>query len=182
MSTGFIIFFIATLAFSIFLLLQKFGHFHVVVKLFFVGIMAPLPAILAEMVTIPLSSFVPAALATPVNAFFGVALVEELVKFASMTLVVPHRHDFNRTVDGAVYGICLALGFAFTENILYIAGSTSVARTLIYRIFTATPLHALTGCLMGTAWARKKLYGRREVGMAVLLAIVLHGIYNWLLT
>ncbi len=176
------ILFVLLLTFPALLMFRRPRNLHVAAKLFIVGIIVPLPAILLEMITIPLSGLVPESLAIPSRAFLGIALVEELAKFAAIILVAHRRQDFGRMTDGAAYGICLALGFALTENILYVIGAELIRQTAILRILTATPLHVLTGGLMGFFWARNRLYGKRGLTVSVLLAITFHGLYNQLLT
>ena len=54
-------------------------------------------------------------------------------------------------MDGVVYGVAASLGYAAYENIeyvLYVDGEPSFDIALL-RAFTAIPLHALCGVIMG---------------------------------
>ena len=123
--------FILLLTSPVLLILRRPLSLHIAVKLFIVGIIVPLPAILVEMIIIPLSELVPAPLTMPSKALLGIALVEELAKFTAIVLVAHRRQDFGRMMNGVAYGVCLALGFALTENILYMIGAKSIRQTAI---------------------------------------------------
>jgi hypothetical protein len=52
----------------------------------------------------------------------------------------------------------------------------------VFRAFTAVPMHASCGALMGLALARGKLQGPgpgRGVLPALAVPIVIHGLYDW---
>ena len=64
--------------------------------------------------------------------------------------------EFNEPVDGLIYSMTVALGFAAFENIEYtVNGGLGV---LVVRSFTAVPLHVGLASIWGTGIARAKFY------------------------
>ena len=80
---------------------------------------------------------------------------------------------FDEPMDGIVYGVVASLGFATLENILFVFnGGMSVA---VSRAFTAVPLHAFVGAIMGyyvgQAWRHpeeRRRFILQGYGIAVL--------------
>jgi protease PrsW len=116
--------------------------------------------------------------------------VEELAKGAAVLAVLLwRRHEFDGVVDGIVYAGLVGLGFAFTENVLYLgrslqeSGTTGLAVTFVLRgIFGpfAHPLFTMaTGIGLGVAarTARPWLRWTAPV-LGLLVAVVLHALWN----
>lgn len=150
-------------------------------RLFLLGLITPLIAVFIEFFSIPLSSLVLPGLMLPAQAFLGIALVEELVKFGALVFATHKQRPFSQVHEGAVCGITVAMGFALVENILYVIESNEALRIAMIRCFTSLPLHALTGALMGLAWARRKITSQVSLAPALLATIALHGFYDWVL-
>lgn len=150
-------------------------------KLLVAGMASTLAAIVLELILTPLATFLPESIAVPAEAFLGVAVPEEAVKLAAMLLIVSHRKEFDELLDGAVYGVSVAMGFALLENILYVFGSGEAMSVALLRGVTAVPLHALAGGFMGLAVARFKLESRGSIGSGFIVAVFIHGIYDWFL-
>lgn len=116
--------------------------------------------------------------------------VEETSKGVAVLLVLLwRRQEFDGVVDGIVYGGLAGLGFAFTENVLYLgralqeSGAAGLVVTFVLRgVFGpfAHPLFTMaTGVGLGVAarTANRRLRVLAPVaGLAV--AIVLHGLWN----
>ena len=115
------------------------------------------------------------------RAFLGIALPEEAVKAAVIVWAGRRRRDFGCLMDGAVYGVSAAMGFALLENILYLAGAGEPTGAALQRGFTAVPLHALTGGFMGLAVGRVRIECGGSLSGAFLSAVLLHGAYDWFL-
>lgn len=116
-----------------------------------------------------------------VKAFFVVALVEEFSKYVIVRYFAQPRLAFNEPYDGIMYAVMVSMGFAATENILYvIQGGPTVA---LLRAFTAVPAHATFGILMGYFMGKAKFSSNRiKLNLAGLaLAIVFHGAYDFFL-
>jgi len=167
-------------------LLDHFDRFKrepriLIFKLFAAGLVTPLLAMLLEMISIPLCELLPAGITIPAQAFLGVAVVEEGVKMTALVLIVRKRREFDEILDGAVYAVAVAMGFALLENIMYVFGSGAPMSVALIRGLTAVPLHALAGGFMGLAYARDKIESRGGLTAAFLIAVIIHGAYDWFL-
>ncbi|MFC4225078.1 PrsW family intramembrane metalloprotease [Lysinibacter cavernae] len=117
-------------------------------------------------------------------------LVEEASKGAGLLLVLlVWRKTFDGVVDGLVYAMVIAAGFAFTENILYFgdalatSGSMGLTETFVLRGILSPFAHAMftacTGFALGFAVSRGGGYRIPTyfvVGLAG--AISLHALWN----
>lgn len=116
-----------------------------------------------------------------IKAFFVVALVEEFSKYVIVRYFAQPRLAFNEPFDGIIYAVMVSMGFAATENILYVLdGGTQVA---ILRAFTAVPAHATFGILMGYFMGKAK-FGSNRIKMnltGLALAVLFHGAYDFFL-
>jgi RsiW-degrading membrane proteinase PrsW (M82 family) len=127
----------------------------------------------AELVANPIASSL-------LGALFVAAIPEEFVKLLVLLGYNMRNRAFDEPMDGIVYGVVASLGFATLENILFVfGGGISVA---VSRAFTAVPLHAFVGAIMGyyvgQAWrlpAERTRYILRGYGFAVLL----HMLYDF---
>ncbi|AXO79497.1 PrsW family intramembrane metalloprotease [Olleya aquimaris] len=115
------------------------------------------------------------------QAFFVVGFSEELSKFLIVLLYAQRHKEFNEPFDGIVYAVMVSMGFAATENLMYVLQSGPA--TALARAFTAVPAHATFGILMGyfmgkAKFAPNKLY-LNLVGLC--FAILFHGAYDFFL-
>ena len=165
-----------------------------VLKIFFYGMIAALPAILVEMGTLRvinettfLDSFGRGAIVF-LNIFIAVALVEEFLKYLVVRGKVMGNLELDEPIDIMLYMIIAALGFAASENILvlfslgpqFLFGETlSIS---VFRFLGATFLHALCSGAMGYFLALSFLETKKR-GRFILLglatATILHGLYNF---
>jgi RsiW-degrading membrane proteinase PrsW (M82 family) len=145
------------------------------------GALSTLPAILFE------RAFTPPDLAFPnLGAFLlfvvlAVAAVEEGCKLGAVWLGLTSRPDFEE-YDAVVYGACVAIGFATTENIAYclhLGPAVALPRAL-----TAVPAHVIFGVILGAAAGRAR--ARERVGWdgrpvlvgGFLVAVCGHSVYD----
>ncbi len=163
---------------------------RMVLKIFFYGILAALPAILLEMGILGFLQelkFSPSLL-TFLNIFIGVALIEEFLKYLVVREKVLDHPEFDEPIDIMLYMIIAALGFAAAENILilfslgpvFLLGNVFTVSLL--RFWGATFLHALCSGSLGYFWAlaifeTKK--GKNLLAIGLIQAVVLHGLYNF---
>lgn len=109
--------------------------------------------------------------------FIVVALVEELCKFAAVRAKAFNSPDFDEPMDGIVYGVSAALGFATVENLIYVLNYG--LGTGIVRAFLAVPGHALFGAIMGFYLGQSKYLKKPSlVYAAILVPTIFHGIYD----
>ena len=166
-------------------LIYKFERYEkapvgVCLRVFFYGCLTVIPVIIIEPIVI---AFINSLF---FQIFLGVALVEEYFKFLVVKNYAYKRESFNEPFDGIVYAVIASLGFALVENIGYVFGSAEEEQlfTAIARMFTAIPLHALAGVLMGYFLGKAKFDKSNEKTLIVkglLSAIILHTAYDYFL-
>jgi RsiW-degrading membrane proteinase PrsW (M82 family) len=122
-----------------------------------------------------------------IKIFFVVAFVEEFLKFLVVREVVFESKELDEPVDCIIYMIISGLGFAATENLLWLFPLKSeVLGKLIpvsfLRFVSATFLHALSsgtlGFFIGLSFFRKR-ERLKLISFGLLLATLLHGVYNF---
>ncbi|APY09520.1 protease PrsW [Winogradskyella sp. J14-2] len=116
-----------------------------------------------------------------IQAFVVVALSEEFSKYVIVKYFAQPKKAFNEPYDGIIYAVMVSMGFACTENIMYVLQGGY--ETAILRAFTAVPAHATFGILMGYFMGLAKFSNNRvKLNMAGLfLAVLFHGAYDFFL-
>lgn len=119
------------------------------------------------------------------TAFLGAAIPEEIAKFIMLWLVLRKNPYFDETMDGIVYAVCVSLGFAALENIMYLFENVEdfLAVGLSRAIF-AVPGHFCFGIIMGYFYSLAKFYPkspRRNKTLILVAPILAHGIYDSIL-
>lgn len=143
------------------------------------GALSVVPAVLLELVLVPLWPALLGGFAgTTVTAFLGVALVEEGCKLGVLRLRARGDKHLDEPSDWVVYAVSVSLGFAAVENIAYVYQHGAGVGWL--RAVTAVPGHALFGTLMGARLAERLGGARRgAAGLASLVEpLVWHGAYD----
>lgn len=163
---------------------------RMVLKIFFYGMLAALPAILLEIGALEMIKELklPLILSIFLNIFIAIALVEEFLKYLVVRGKVLKHHEFDEPVDIVLYMIIAALGFAASENILILSSlgpqflfGETVSVTL-FRFLTATFLHALCSGLLGYFWALSIFETKKRTRLLIFglgAATFLHGLYNF---
>ena len=163
----------------------------VLIKLFCSGILAALMTLfLAFVIDLIVPGFIdynaPASLQLFAYIFFGIALMEEVSKYATMRIFGWKDSNLNSTYDIILYSMLIALGFATFENILYaIDGNFASAIT---RALTAVPGHVIDGSFMGYFLCKARLAeisaDKKQKNINLLLAVLIptitHAIYDYL--
>ena len=115
-------------------------------------------------------------------AIIGVALIEEGVQFLVLRAYPYQMKFFNEPMDGIVFSVIIAMGFATFENIMY-ANRYGLETTLV-RAFTAVPAHATFAIMMGYFVGVAKFNKQKSLnllGLGFVLAVLLHGVYDFFL-
>jgi RsiW-degrading membrane proteinase PrsW (M82 family) len=121
----------------------------------------------------------------------GAPIIEESLKgLALLGLLLIYRDEFDGVLDGLIYGALIGLGFAMTENIIYLGrayidgGIAGLGQLFLAREAFGGLGHALytgtTGAAVG--WARAR-YGRGLLRFIVPvggwgLAVAQHSLWN----
>ena len=116
-----------------------------------------------------------------IQAFVVVAFSEEFSKYVIVKYFNQPKKAFNEPYDGIIYAVMVSMGFACTENIMYVLEGGY--QTAVLRAFTAVPAHATFGILMGYFMGKAKFSNNRfKLNMAGLfLAVFFHGAYDFFL-
>jgi RsiW-degrading membrane proteinase PrsW (M82 family) len=114
------------------------------------------------------------------TALFAAALPEEISKLLMLWLFMRKNPYYDEYLDGIVYAACVGLGFAATENVLYLVQSTDWVGTGIIRGLTAVPAHFAIACAMGYFYSKRHFGDRSKLTAACVLAVpvVIHWVYD----
>ena len=115
-------------------------------------------------------------------------VVEEFVKpFALRTKTV--KREINELEDGLIYGAVAGLGFSATENLFYgyeflSEGILIFLILIIIRSFGGCLLHASATALTGYGYGKTLIKGKSIIRVFpyYLLAVLAHGLYNFLVS
>ena len=116
-----------------------------------------------------------------IKAFFVVGISEEFSKYIIVRYYAQPLGQFNEPFDGITYAVMVSMGFATTENLMYVAHGG--LDTALIRAFTAVPAHATFAILMGYYIGRAKFSNNRVILnlTGLLLAALFHGAYDFFL-
>ncbi|HET7629239.1 MAG TPA: glutamic-type intramembrane protease PrsW [Bacillales bacterium] len=119
-----------------------------------------------------------------VKAFVLSGTLEEFLKWFILYYTAYQHVEFNERYDGIVYGVAVSLGFATAENFFYLyAYGIDEA---FWRALLPVSSHALFGVIMGYYLGKAKFFTtasrqRRFVWISLLAAVLLHGVYDYIL-
>ena len=118
------------------------------------------------------------------KAFIGAAMPEEAAKLLMLWLLLRNNRYFDERFDGIVYACCVGMGFAGTENILYLISNINEWETVaVSRAIFAVPGHFMFAVVMGYYYSqvafRDLSFNKRS--RIFWMPVILHGIYDGLL-
>lgn len=153
-------------------------------RLFLFGCLCAIPASILEGIgEAMLSGLGDTVLHLALEAFLVVAVAEEGCKFAFLCTSWKNP-AFNYRFDAIVYAVCVSLGFAALENVLYVMQYGF--GTALIRAFTSVPGHCFFGVYMGYWYGKAKharYYGLPGSGTCLALSFIiptlLHGFYDF---
>jgi len=162
-----------------------------IIKLLFFGALTIIPAVIFETIGegIISSVFSEGSIVTAaIDCFFVVGLAEEGCKYLALKWGTWRNRNFNFRFDGIVYSVCVSMGFAILENILYVMDGGF--ETAIMRALTAVPGHCIFAIFMGHYYGEAKVCEARgnKKGMdrfqrlALWVPLLLHGFYDFCLS
>lgn len=115
------------------------------------------------------------------SAFINAAIPEELLKLSMLSIIAKKCKAFDEYFDGIVYAVCIGLGVAGLENILYLLVSYEWMVTGISRALLSVPAHYFFAIIMGTFFSLAFFDKKNEkvyMIMALVLPIIVHGLYD----
>lgn len=120
------------------------------------------------------------------NAFSTAAIPEETAKLLMLWLFLRKCKEFDEHMDAVVYAVCVGMGFAATENVLYLFSNLQDwVATGIMRALISVPAHYFFAIIMGYYYSLAHF----RIGhdhtldsiLTLLLPILAHGIFDALL-
>jgi len=154
---------------------------------FFWGIISVIPAIIIEEVCCEIlnEAFTSSIAYLLVENFLIVALTEEGCKYFFLNKISKKNAYYDYFFDGIVYSVFVSLGFAATENVMYVLQNG--IGTAILRMFTAVPGHTCFAIFMGYYYSRKRycdLFGdkkgaKKYAKLAIWVPVLIHGAYDF---
>ena len=117
---------------------------------------------------------------TTAMAFLVAALPEETFKLFALWMVLRKNPYFDEHFDGIVYAVCVGLGFASMENIMYVLGEEDWLSTAIVRALLAVPGHYAFAILMGYYYSVYHFvdHSPRVAACVLLVPVLAHGTYD----
>ena len=121
---------------------------------------------------------------TTVDAFMVAAIPEEAFKLFALHRILKNNPYFDEHFDGIVYAVCVGLGFAGLENILYLFDNADDWLSVAFlRSLMAVPGHYAFAVLMGYYYSVYHFVNRsrRTWAMILVAPVLAHGLYDALL-
>lgn len=120
------------------------------------------------------------ALSSVLVLFMPSAFIEEICKYTVAFLLIRNNKQANEPVDGIIYAIAVGLGFSLFENILY---AEQFGDLIVFpRLIFAVPLHMATAAIWGMYLSRAYMQQKNFVYFngfpLMILAVILHGLWN----
>jgi len=145
--------------------------FSCIFKIFVIGVLLIIPA-----------GFLNEQLIADPSQSYLAGLTEESLKFLAFLLFVSKKFQFNERMDAIVYGVVISLGFATYENIEYVYFYFPDIEPLtiaILRSFTAVPMHAMCGVIMGYHFGLRYFDNdSSHLWKALFFPMAFHAFYN----
>ena len=119
-------------------------------------------------------------------AFWGAAIPEEAAKLLVLWLFLRKNKHFDEHVDGIVYAVAVAMGFAAVENMMYVfQNADNWVSVGVMRAIFSVPGHYAVAVFMGYYYSIYR-FGKREhrylyLALAWVVPMVAHGVFDALL-
>lgn len=121
------------------------------------------------------------------DAFLLAAIPEELAKLVMLWLLLRKNPYFDEKFDGIVYAVCIGMGFAGIENVMYLVGGIEDGSWIgmgISRALFSIPGHFLFAVLMGYYYSLYHFGINRSPkakAMILVAPILAHGFFDGIL-
>ncbi|MFA5523885.1 MAG: PrsW family glutamic-type intramembrane protease [Tissierellales bacterium] len=155
-------------------------------KTYIFGALSVIPVIVVQRFLSSFNVFTGLLSATFI-AFIVAGLVEEYFKRLVVVKLMCKNKYFDEKLDGIVYAVFSALGFATVENIMYVVFRFSYNPYIgLYRGILSVPAHAAFGVTMGyylslTKFATNKARKKANLRKSLYMPMLLHGMFNFIL-
>ena len=121
------------------------------------------------------------------KAFIIAGLTEEVFKRGVVMKFAYNHPAFNEKLDGIVYCVFAALGFAAFENIMYVFSYQAISPNIaLFRGLLSVPAHTFFGVSMGYYLSLAKyeqdfIKRKRYLTLSVVIPVLFHGTYDFIL-
>jgi len=156
------------------------------IKVFVLGAVSVIPTAIVERFLLGFNVFT-GLLSAAFTAFIVAGLTEEFFKRGVVLITAFRSTAFDEKLDGIVYAIFSALGFATVENIVYVVFRFSTNPHIgLYRGIFSVPAHMLFAVTMGYYLSLAKFTSDEALRKKYLrkswyVPAGLHGIFNFIL-
>ena len=155
------------------------------IGLFFLGIIAVIPAIFFERFFLGINFF-SGLMGLVIDAFLVIALTEEYFKRLAVKIFAYRSKEYDERLDGIVYCVVASLGFATVENIMYVIQFTpDMPYVWLSRALLSVPAHMLFGVTMGYYLSMSKFcsnaaLSQKYARLSLWMPVFFHGLYDFL--
>lgn len=156
-------------------------------KYFFLGIVVSILAVVFEELLSKFNVY-SGVLSKLYISFIVAGFCEEALKSIVLIPVLLKEKDFNEKLDGIVYSVCLSLGVAAVENIIYLMKEQFEAtfELGLTRGLISIPAHIMFAITMGYYISKYKFAKDNNKKIkylfyAVIIPILLHGVFDFIL-
>ncbi|TSC95414.1 MAG: hypothetical protein Athens101410_593 [Parcubacteria group bacterium Athens1014_10] len=178
----------------------------IITKLFLAGVFVTIPALFLEVIFIPAELYQTKFLFGILTMVIITAVAEEFLKFYVTKIIVWKIKAFDQVIDGVIYSISAATGFALVENFFYflpfvfssqafskfvlalpfqeIQGDFWLAFSLVFlsRFLFTTLMHTLASGVMGLYLGKAKFDSKNSsklIAKGLLWAVAFHALFNF---
>ena len=156
------------------------------IKVFVMGALIVIPTAFVEKLLMSINVF-GGIISAAYTAFIVAGFTEEFFKRSVVLRTAYNHRAFDEKLDGIVYAVFSALGFATVENVMYVVFRFSSNPTVgLYRGILSVPAHMLFGVTMGYylslskfAWSEEER--RSFLRKSLVIPLIFHGIFNFIL-
>lgn len=155
-------------------------------KVFLMGCFSVIPVYFIENILSSFNIFT-GIYSSAYTAFIVAGFTEEYFKRRVVLKSVYFNTAFNEKLDGIVYCVLSALGFATIENIMYVVFRFADVESVgLFRAILAVPAHMLFAITMGYYISLAKFSksiddSKFYLKKSLLIPTILHGIYDFIL-
>ncbi len=155
-------------------------------RTFAFGALSVIPTIIVERFLSGVNIF-PGILGIAFTSFIIAGFTEEFFKREVVRRLIYNNKHFNEKLDGIVYCIFSALGFATVENIIYVVFRFSYNSYVgLYRGILSVPAHSVFAVTMGyymslAKFSTNEAEETRYFKKSLYMPLILHGIFDFIL-
>ena len=159
---------------------------YMLLRVFIFGAIYVIPTILIENTLLFFNRF-GGLLGAAYTAFIVAGITEEYMKRQVVIKYVYDNPVFNEKLDGIIYCVMSALGFATIENIMYVVFAFSDVEAVgYYRAVVSVPAHMLFAVTMGyylslAKFALTTAEHRHYFKKSLFVPAIMHGVFDFIL-